>query len=220
LDVLARYSEVRTGLLLIDTFNDFLSAGGKLWPHIRPAMGAGNLLGHLRALLAVARQAGLAVFHVPHRRWREGDFDGWKRPTPWQLQIDREGLFAYGTWGGDWHSDLAPRPGEVIIQEHWGHDGFHSTDLDLQLRQRGIENIILAGMALDRCVAATARAGAELGYHVTLVRDATAILSPEDAAPQGDVPPFAHALVTTAELASALAPHAGRGHVSPSSPTE
>lgn len=214
-DVLVRnYAEDRTGLLLVDTFNDFLSQGGKLWPRVRPVAEAIDLVGHLRTLLVTARRAGLTVFHVPHRRWREGDFDRWKHPTPWQLQIDREGLFAHGTWGGDWHPDLAPQPGDVIVQEHWGHDGFHSTDLDLQLRQRGIEHIILAGMALDRCVTATACGGAELGYHVTLVRDATATVSQAtvnsatassgDAAWPADVVPFAHAVVTTEELAAAL----------------
>jgi len=203
--VLARkYAGDRTGLLLIDAFNDFLSEGGKLWPRVQPVAEAADLLGHLRTLLGIVRRAGLAVFHVPHRRWREGDFDRWKHPTPWQLEIDREGLFAHGTWGGDWHADLAPQPGDVVVQEHWGHDGFHSTDLDLQLRQRGIENIIVAGMALDRCVAATARIGVELGYHVTLVRDATAMLAPEDAEPGSEGPPIAHVIVTTQELAAAL----------------
>lgn len=195
-----KYAEDRTALLLVDTFNDFLSQGGKLWPRVRPAAEAIDLPGHLRRLLLAVRRAGLAVFHVPHRRWREGDFDRWRHPTPWQLQIDREGLFAHGTWGGDWHPDLAPQPGEVIVQEHWGHDGFHGTDLDLQLRQRGIESILLAGMALDGCVTATARAGAERGYHVTLVRDATVPL----AAASVDAAPLVHAVLTTEELAAAL----------------
>ena len=211
-DVLARkYSADRTGLLLVDTFNDFLSQGGKLWPHIRPAAEKIDLLAHLRTLLAAVRGAGSTVFHVPHRRWREGDFDRWRHPTPWQLQIDREGLFAHGTWGGDWHPDLAPQPGDVVVQEHWGHDGFHNTDLDLQLRQRGIENIILAGMALNRCVAATARCGAELGYHVTLVRDATAPLDRGalHAGEETDGPPFVHVIVTTDELAAMLGARTG-----------
>lgn len=201
-----KYLADRTGLLLVDTFNDFLSQGGKLWPRVRSAAEAADLLAHLRTLLVGVRRAGMTVLHVSHRRWREGDFDHWRHPTAWQLQIDREGLFAYGTWGGDWHPDLAPQPGDVIVQEHWGHDGFHSTDLNLHLRQRGIENIILAGMALDRCVAATARSGIELGYHVTLVRDATATLDPEGphAEQQTDGPPFAHAIVTTDELAAVL----------------
>ncbi len=199
-----KYSDDRSGLLLIDAFNDLLSQGGKLWPLVQPPADAADLVARLRTLLVTVRRAGLTVFHVPHRRWREGDFDRWKHPTPWQLQIDREGLFAHGTWGGDWHPDLAPLPGDVVVQEHWGHDGFHSTDLDLQLRQRGVENIIVAGMALDRCVAATARAGTELGYHVTLVRDCTATLAPETADRQTTDPLFAHASVTTKELAAAL----------------
>jgi nicotinamidase-related amidase len=206
-DVLVRrYSANRTGLLLVDTFNDFLSPGGKLWPRVQQAADEVGLVAHLRVLLASVRLAGVTVLHVPHRRWREGDFDRWRHPTPWQLEIDREGLFACGTWGGDWHPDLMPQPGDVIVQEHWGHDGFHNTDLDLQLRQRGIENIVIAGMALDRCVAATARSGAELGYHVTLVRDATATLDPQTprSAEETDGLPFVHATVTADELAAAL----------------
>jgi nicotinamidase-related amidase len=148
----------------------------------------------------------VTVLHVPHRRWREGDFDQWRYPTQWQLRIDREALFAHGTWGGDWHPDLAPQPGDVIVQEHWGHDGFHTTDLNLQLRQRGIENIILAGMTLDSCVAATARSGTELGYHVTLVRDATGSFGPEalHGLHETDGSPLAHAIVTTDELTAML----------------
>jgi nicotinamidase-related amidase len=208
-DVLARkYSADRTGLLLVDTYNDFLSHGGKLWPQVQPVADAVDLVAHLGALLSTVRGAGMTVLHVPHRRWREGDFDRWRHPTPWQLRIDREGLFAHGTWGGEWHPDLAPQPGDVIVQEHWGHDGFHNTDLDLQLRQRGIENIILAGMALDGCVSVTARAATELGYHVTLVQDATVRLSPQPPhaghGPDTDSSPLAHAIVTTEELAAAL----------------
>jgi nicotinamidase-related amidase len=206
-DVLAtNYAVDRTGLLLVDTFNDFLSHGGKLWPRVRPVADTVNLLAHLRMLLAAVRRSGMIVLHVPHRRWREGDFDRWRHPTAWQLEIDREGLFAHGTWGGDWHPDLAPQPGDVIVQEHWGHDGFHNTDLDLQLRQRGIENIVLAGMVLDGCVAATARAGAELGYHVTLVGDATVKLGAETmgALQEAGGPPVAHAVLTTDEFTAAL----------------
>jgi nicotinamidase-related amidase len=206
-DVLARqFSADRTGLLLVDTFNDFLSQGGKLWSRIQPAAVEVDLLDHLRALLSAVRRAGASVIHVPHRRWREGDFDRWKHPTPWQLQIDREALFAFGTWGGDWHPDLAPRPGDVIVQEHWGHDGFHNTDLDLQLRQRGIESIVVAGMPLNGCVAATARSGIELGYHVTIVRDATVPLDLEflQAKQVLGGPPFAHAISTTDEFVAFL----------------
>ena len=68
----------------------------------------------------------------------------------------------------------------------------------------GMEKIIVVGMLANTCVEATARCGAELGYHVTLVRDATAAFSSEamHAAHEIDGPTFAHA--TTDAVIAAL----------------
>jgi nicotinamidase-related amidase len=173
------YASNRTGVLLVDPYNDLLSDGGKLWSQAKAVAEAVNLLTHLRALVEAARRAGIVVFYIPHRRWREDDYDGWRHPGPWQSLIDREILFADATWGGDWPSELAPQLGDVVIQEHWGQNGFANTDLDRQLKQRSIEKIIVVEMVANTCVEATARCGAELGYHVTLVRDATAAFSSE-----------------------------------------
>jgi nicotinamidase-related amidase len=119
---------------------------------------------------------------------------------------DRETIFGEGMWGGDWHPELAPQPGDLVIREHWGQNGFANTDLDLQLKQRSIEKIILAGMMANTCIEATARYGAELGYHVTLVRDATAAFSSEamHAAHEINGPAFAHAILTTDAVIAAL----------------
>jgi nicotinamidase-related amidase len=104
------------------------------------------------------------------------------------------------------HPELVPRPGDVVIQQHWGQNGFANTDLDFQLKQRGVEKIIVVGMLANTCVEGTARCGAELGYHVTLVRDATAAFSPEamHAAHEIDGPTFAHAILTTDAVIAAL----------------
>jgi nicotinamidase-related amidase len=200
------YAPNRTGLLLVDTYNDLLSEGGKLWPQVRAVAEAVNLLTHLRALVEAARRAGIVVFHIPHRRWREGDYDGWRHPGPLQTLTDRETIFGEGMWGGDWHPELAPQPGDVIVQEHWGQNGFARTDLDLQLKQRRIEEIILAGMMANTCIEATARGGAELGYHVTLVPDATAAFTHEamHSAHQINGPTFAHAILTTDAVIAAM----------------
>jgi nicotinamidase-related amidase len=200
------YVATRTALLLVDPYNDFLSDGGKLWPSVKPVAEQVNLLAHLCALIEAARRCGVVVFFVAHRRWREGDYDGWRHPSPWQTLTDRGGFFAEGTWGGDWHPELVPQPGDVIIRQHWGHNGFANTDLDFQLKQRGIEKIILIGMVANTCVEATARYGAELGYHVTLVRDATAAFSAEamHAAHEINGPTFAHAILTTDAVITAI----------------
>ena len=200
------YSSNRTGVLLVDPYNDLLSDGGKLWSQAKVVAEAVDLLTHLRALVEAARRARIVVFYIPHRRWREGDFDGWRHPGPWQTLTDRETIFGEGMWGGDWHSELAPQPGDVVIQEHWGQNGFTNTDLDLQLKQRSIEKIIVVGMLANTCVEATARGGAELGYHVTLVRDATAAFSSEamHAAHEINAPTFAHAVLKTEAVIAAL----------------
>ena len=53
---------------------------------------------------------------------------------------------------------------------------FANTDLDHQLKEHGIEKIIIIGMLANTCIESTGRFGMELGYHVTLVKDATADL--------------------------------------------
>jgi nicotinamidase-related amidase len=200
------YHANRTGLLLVDPYNDFLSDGGKLWPDVKAVAEAVGLLSHLRALIDAVRRAGIVVFYIPHRRWREGNYDGWRHPGPWQTRIDREAMFGESMWGGEWHPELAPTPSDVVVHPHWGQNGFTNTDLDFELKQRGIEKIIVVGMMANSCVEATARGGAELGYHVTLVRDATAALSPEAmrAAHEINGPTFAHAILTTDVVIAAL----------------
>ena len=201
------YPVNRTGLLVIDPYNDFLSDGGKLWPKVKGVAASVDLIAHLCTLVATSRKLGIIIFYVPHRRWHEGDYDGWRYLSPSQIASDRAAVFADGTWGGDWHSDLIPQPGDIVVEQHWGQNGFANTDLDVQLRQRGIEKIIIIGMVANTCIEGTARSGAELGYHVTLVPDATAAFSrgAMRAAHRINGPTFAHAILTTDAVIAALA---------------
>jgi len=201
------YPVNRTGLLVVDPYNDFLSDGGKLWPKIKPVAESVDLIAHLRALIATARELGIVIFYVPHRRWHEGDYDGWRYPSPWQIAHDRASVFADETWGSDWHPDFVPQPGDVVVEQHWGQNGFADTDLNLQLKQRDIDKVIVVGLVANTCIEATARHAGELGYHVTLVPDATAATSPEamHAAHKINGPTFAHAILTTDAVIAALA---------------
>ena len=81
----------------------------------------------------------------------------------------------------DW-ADLAPElgsaPGDIIItKRQWG--AFYGTELDLQLRRRGIGKIVLGGIATNIGVESTARTAFELGYNQVFVEDAMASLSEE-----------------------------------------
>ena len=68
-------------------------------------------------------------------------------------------------------AELEAAPGDIqIIKRQWG--AFHGTELDLQLRRRGIATVVLGGIATNFGVESTARAGWELGYALVLVEDA------------------------------------------------
>ena len=159
-----------------------------------------------QAILAAVRGAGIQVFIVPHRRWEPGDYEGWVHPTPYQVESGRKQVFARGSWGGEWHPDFAPQPDDIVVKEHWGSSGFANTDLDFHLKQRRILHVIVIGMLANTCIECTGRFAAELGYHVTLVKDATAAFTEEMmyAAHELNGPTFAHAILTTSELVAAL----------------
>ncbi|MFT4439559.1 isochorismatase family cysteine hydrolase [Caballeronia sp. 15715] len=207
------YVSSRTGILLIDPYNDFLAPSGKLWPFARAVAEEVHLLDHLRSIVSEARAVGVKIFYVPHHRWEPGDFDSWKYPTHTQVASGKRMTFAKNSHGGEFHDDFKPQPGDVIIKEHWAQSGFANTDLDHQLKQFGIDKIVVIGMLANTCIESTSRFGMELGYHVTLVKDATAAFSKEamHAAHEINGPSFAHAILTTEDL---LKIFSGMKHIS------
>lgn len=67
--------------------------------------------------------------------------------------------------------ELGPRDSDIVVtKQQWG--AFHGTALDLELRRRGITQVVLTGVATSIGVESTARAAHEHGYHVTVATDA------------------------------------------------
>ena len=157
-------------------------------------------------VLNAARDAGLRIFYVMHRRYRPGDYETWKYIAPVQKAAWRSKSFEHGTWGGEIRSEFAPHTGEIVVQEHWGSSGFANTDLDLQLKRHGIQQLIVIGLIAHICVEATVRFGAELGYEVTVVKGATADYSDEEmhAALDVNIPNYASAVVTTNQIVDSI----------------
>ena len=200
------YVADHTALLIVDPYNDFMSKGGKLFEATRETAEAVGFYDNMRKLVPEIRAARIQVLIVPHHRWHESDYEGWKHVNPTQVRSNEVQAFAAGTWGGEFHPEFGPRAGDVVVLEHWGQSGFANTDLDAQLKQRGIQKIILVGMVANTCIESTARFGMELGYHVTLVKDATAAFSHEGmhAAHEVNGPSYAHAILTTEQLLAVL----------------
>jgi ureidoacrylate peracid hydrolase len=209
------YEKAITALLVIDPYNDFISEGGKLWDRVKKVAEANNCVPHMLQVLNVARDAGLRVFYALHHRYRPGDYETWKYIAPVQKAAWLRKTFEYGTWGGEIRREFEPQPGDVVALEHWGSSGFANTDLDLQLKKHGIDKLIVIGLIAHTCVEATIRFAAELGYEVTLVKDATADYSDEEmhAALDVNIPNYASALVTTDEVIDSISSLSAAGKV-------
>ena len=203
------YEKELTGLIVIDPYNDFISEGGKVWDRIKDVAEGNQCIPHMEQVLKAARKAGVRVFYAMHRRYRPGDYETWKYIAPIQKAAWSRKTFEFGTWGGEIRREFAPQPGDVVTSEHWGSSGFANTDLDLQLKKHGIEKVIVIGLIAHTCVEATVRYAAEIGYEVTVVKDATASYSHDHmhAALDVNIPNYASAVVTADEITGALPSH-------------
>jgi nicotinamidase-related amidase len=193
-------------LLVVDPYNDFISEGGKLWGRLKSVAEANNCVPHMLEVLNAARKANLPVFYALHRRYRPGDYETWKYIAPVQKAAWTHKAFEYGTWGGEIRPQFEPKPTDIVAMEHWCSSGFANTDLDLQLKKHGIHHVIVIGLIAHTCIEATVRYAAELGYEVTMVKDATADYSEEamHAALDINIPNYANAIVATDEVVDSM----------------
>jgi ureidoacrylate peracid hydrolase len=198
-----------TALLVIDPYNDFISEGGKIWDRLKTVAEANDCIPHMLEVLNAARKAELRVFYALHHRYRPGDYETWKYIAPIQKAAWLRKTFEDGTWGGEIRREFEPKTGDIVAQEHWCSSGFANTDLDLLLKTHGIHKLIVIGLIAHTCVEATVRFAAELGYEVTMVKDATADYSDKEmhAALDVNIPNYANAIVTTNEVVEALSFH-------------
>jgi nicotinamidase-related amidase len=182
----------RTALVLID-----LQAGTVAAP-TQPYPGA-EVVARATELAAAFRAAGRPVVLVRNTNAPDGS-DATSARTD----------AARGAGGTRVH-DLGPiadglaGDGDVHVTKHvWG--AFYGSDLDLQLRRRGVTQIVLGGVATSLGVESTARAAHERGYHLTLVTDAMTDINPAAHTHTiGWVFPMIGESATTAEVIDLLA---------------
>jgi len=173
----------KTAVVITDPQRDFLSEDGVVWEVVGPSVKKNDTVEHLRQLLSAAHDAGIPVFISPHYYYPQDhkwDFGGaLERMMHAVGMFDREGALTtdgFSGSGADWHEPLKPlidRDDVIVASPHKVY-GPESNDLVLQLRKRGIDKVILAGMSANLCVEAHLRELTEQGFEVSVVKDATA----------------------------------------------
>jgi len=156
----------RTAMIVVDMQDDFVAAGA---PMETPAARA--MVPRLAEALKICRGAGARVIYTAHVHRRDGCdmglFDDMHPP------IGKREALVDGTSGANIYRDLAPAPGEHVIKKH-RYSGFFGTDLDIILREWGIDTVIISGTTTENCCQATARDAMFRNYRVVFLADATA----------------------------------------------
>ncbi|KAF2845164.1 Isochorismatase hydrolase [Plenodomus tracheiphilus IPT5] len=166
-----------TAIVLIDVYNEFLHPDGKINSIVKESLTETNTIHHLKELVGVAHRIRMPIFYALHQTWKEGNYQGWQRMNATTSGVAQSHAIEQGSWGAAIYEGLEPDVlgnKDVVVSKHWNSSGFANTDLDYQLRQRGITHLVIAGMIANTCVESTARYARELGYHVTLLSDGTA----------------------------------------------
>ncbi len=173
----------KTGIVLIEPQNDFLSEGGTMYAFIKEQLKERKVISNLQELLAGAREKGVKIFFVPFHSFEEG-FPELKKGGPAYeglrgLEIGMEADWGTGAWlrgtpGPEIIKELTPQKGDIVVEGKKTLDAFHSTALDYLLRANEIENAVFAGFHTNWCVESSARSAYDKGYRVTVISDCTA----------------------------------------------
>ena len=178
------FDSATTALMIIDMQRDFVMPGGfgealgndvtSLWSAVQP----------IKNMLEAARRIGMRAIHT-----REGHRPDLSDCSPSKLMRGRGAkkigdmgpmgrILVRGEAGHDIVPELAPQPGEVVIDKP-GKGAFFATDLDLVLHNRRIESLIVCGVTTEVCVTTTVREANDRGYECVVLSDCVGSYFPE-----------------------------------------
>jgi nicotinamidase-related amidase len=165
-------------LISIDFINEIAHSEGKLSARgYADFLDRHGTLDRIARLLAAARGGGVPVFHV--RVGFSPDYREQPEHSPLFGPARKHQVFALGTWATEFHPLAQPAAGETVIVKH-RVSAFYGTPLDLILRNLGVGEVLIAGVATDLAVQSASRDAHDRGYRVTIVGDCCASVSDRD----------------------------------------
>ncbi len=197
----------RTALVVTDPQIDFLHPEGVTWGVVGASVTEHNTVDNIETLFKAAKAADLTVAVSPHYYYPTDH--GWKFEGALEKLMHKIGMFdrkgalnldGFDGSGADWMPQYKQyiEDGKTIVTSPHKVYGNDTNDLSLQLRKRGVDQVILAGMSANLCTESHMRELLEDGFEVAVVRDATAAAK----LPEGDG--YLAALINFRYMANAL----------------
>jgi biuret amidohydrolase len=178
------FEPASTALLIIDMQRDFVEPGGFGETLGNDVSQLRQTIAPLRAVLARAREIGMRVIHT--REGHQPDLSDCppaklNRGAP-SMRIGDPGprgrILIRGEYGHDIIDELAPEPGELVIDKP-GKGSFYATDLHAVLTSAGITSLVVTGVTTEVCVHTTVREANDRGYECLVLGDCVGSYFPE-----------------------------------------
>lgn len=178
------FDPATTALVVIDMQRDFVEPGGFGETLGNDVSLLQSVVPPLRKVLDTARAVGMTVIHT-----REGHVPDLSDCPPAKLNRGapsmrigdpgpRGRILVRGEYGHDIVDELAPLPGELVIDKP-GKGSFHATNLQAELVERGITRLVVTGVTTEVCVHTTVREANDRGYECLVLSDCTGSYFPE-----------------------------------------
>lgn len=173
----------RVALVVVDPQNDFLSPNGVMWGVLKDSIQENNTVENIESLFKAAKKVDMPVIVSPHYYYPTDH--QWEFMAPGENFMHKTNMFArksaysmdgFEGSGADFVERYKPYifDGKTTITSPHKIFGPETNDVVLQLRKRGIDQVILAGMAANLCIESHLRELVEQGFEVAVVKDATA----------------------------------------------
>jgi nicotinamidase-related amidase len=159
----------KTALLLIHWQNDITGEGGKARRDTLEELAKAHTIEHTQAVLKATREKGMLVVYITGTH-RPGYPELPAKNPPLMRHLVEAKAVIRGTWGAEVIDQLKPLEDEIIVH-NFSTNGFYGTDLDVILRNKGITDLVISGVATNFSVESTARDGCNRGYFIHILSD-------------------------------------------------